>query len=197
MTQDDERGRRSRDHRGDLPRRIAARLRDVDPPAAGLRACRGGAARCVHARRWSHGRGRGFPSNPRAWLVSAGRFKAMDQHPPPAAFRRALTDELARRARPGIGRPGSARRGRTRGRPAAADLHVLPPGARAGRAGCADPAGGLRAHYGGDRACLPGRRLHASRNASCAPSRRSAMHAFRIVCRNAPSSARAWKTYCE
>ena len=37
----------------------------------------------------------GVPANPRAWLVSAGRFKAIDAHAPPRAIRC-----LARRTSP-------------------------------------------------------------------------------------------------
>ena len=36
----------------------------------------------------------GVPANPRAWLVSAGRFKAIDAHPPARPLRRRC-DELA------------------------------------------------------------------------------------------------------
>ena len=71
---------------------------------------------------------------PRAWLVSAGRFKGID-----AIRRQSRTDgDYDTVARPdGRRQHGSrARGGRDRrGRPPAAHLHLLPPGARAGRAG--------------------------------------------------------------
>ena len=67
----------------------------------------------------------GVPANPRAWLVSAGRFKAIDG----CAGARGST---RRSASWPSGSPTDAadaapreRRGR-RGRPAAADLHLLP-----------------------------------------------------------------------
>ena len=95
----------------------------------------------------------GVPANPRAWLVSTGRFKAID-----ALRRRARFDaslgELAERL---AARPTTPRR-RSRGarrRPAAADLHLLPSRAAAGRAGGADAARGLRPDHRGDRARLP------------------------------------------
>ena len=39
----------------------------------------------------------GVPANPRAWLVSAGRFKAIDAHAPPRAVRRLAWRMLAER----------------------------------------------------------------------------------------------------
>ena len=105
----------------------------------------------------------GVPANPRAWLVSAGRFKAID-----GMRRRARFDALdgrrraARRAIADDGAVGGRRE--RRGRPAAADLHLLPPGAAAGRAGGADAARGLRPHDRGDRARVP----HAGADAGAA-----------------------------
>jgi RNA polymerase sigma-70 factor (ECF subfamily) len=62
----------------------------------------------------------GVPANPRAWLVSAGRFKAID-----AMRRRSRFDQLDESGPVAVGR-----RGKRRGRPAEADLHLLSPGAR-------------------------------------------------------------------
>ena len=91
----------------------------------------------------------GVPANPRAWLVSTGRFKAIDTHSPARPVRR-----LTHRDR----RPAHAvtpmRRGRgrrRRGRPAPAHLHLLPSRPVARRADRADPARGLRPHHRGDR----------------------------------------------
>ena len=94
----------------------------------------------------------GVPANPRAWLVSAGRFKAID-----GLRRRARFDSLdgpgrQDRRRRCMTRRGVGRRRERRRRPAAADLHVLPSGAGAGRAGRADAARGLRPDDRGDRA---------------------------------------------
>ena len=84
-----------------------------------------------------------------------------------------------RRRRRGVGRR------ERRGRPAAADLHLLPSRPAAGRAGGADAARGLRPDDRGDRARLPHRRRPRWRSASCAPRRRSATRAFPIRCRRA------------
>ena len=58
--------------------------------------------------------------------------------------------------------PGPDERRRRAGagprRPAAAGLHLLPPRARAGGPGGADPAAGVRAHHGRGGARLPGQR---------------------------------------
>ena len=120
----------------------------------------------------------GVPANPRAWLVSAGRFKAIDR------IRRAR----ALRARSTTSWPSSSpAETRTsppmldeqrRGRSPAADLHLLPSGAAARRAGRADAARSVRAHDRGDRARLPRRRRRRSRSASCARRPRSATRAF-------------------
>ena len=37
-----------------------------------------GVARCLRVRGGAAGRGTALPANPRAWLISAGRFKAID-----------------------------------------------------------------------------------------------------------------------
>ena len=72
----------------------------------------------AHARRVRGGGGAwprdGVPANPRAWLVSAGRFKAIDADAPARAVRRArsatLADELERRrATRGERRRGASR----------------------------------------------------------------------------------------
>ena len=101
----------------------------------------------------------GVPANPRAWLVSAGRFKAID-----GIRRRARFDAIEdvaeqveadrRDAAPWDGEEH-------RGRPAAARLHLLPSGAVAGRAGGAHAARGVRPHDRGDRAGVPQRRADA------------------------------------
>src|SRR5215471_1509793 len=58
----------------------------------------------------------GIPANPRAWLVSAGRFKAID-----GIRRRRRASRVHRR------RIRVSRRLRHRGRPAVSHLHLLPP----------------------------------------------------------------------
>jgi len=74
----------------------------------------------VAMQRWEHD---GVPSNPRAWLVSTGRFKAIDRLRRQARFTpllQAQADALA------AADWDERRRGR---RPPAPDLHLLPPGA--------------------------------------------------------------------
>ena len=139
-------------------------------------------------RRWSSGRREGVPANPRAWLVSTGRFKAIDRVRRRARFDASL-GELAERL------DAEAREAEDRaldleargGRPAAPDLHLLPPGAAARRADRAHAARGLRPDDGGDRARVSRRRRRPSRSGSSAPRRRSATRGFRIRCRRAPS----------
>ena len=82
--------------------------------------------------------GQGVPANPGAWLMTVAKRRAVDQ------FRR--NRELERKyaqigrvleaeARRRHGRPGPRGRRRHRRRPAAADLHLLPPGAAGARPG--------------------------------------------------------------
>ena len=103
----------------------------------------------------------GVPANPRAWLVSAGRFKAID-----AIRRRARFDRAGTRSTPKrfAAERATGRRREHRGRPAAADLHLLPPGARARRAGRAHAARSVRPDDRGDRARVP----HAGADARAA-----------------------------
>ena len=84
----------SRDGRSRLPRRVAPRPRHADPPPRRLRPRRGGAARRLPRRARAMARATACRRNPRAWLVSAGRFKAID-----ALRRRARFDAVARGTR--------------------------------------------------------------------------------------------------
>ena len=102
----------------------------------------------------------GVPANPRAWLVSAGRFKAIDGMRRRARFD-ALEDRRRASRRDAPTRRRAVGRREHRGRPAAADLHLLPPGAGAGRAGGAHAARSLRPHDRRDRAGVPDRRADA------------------------------------
>lgn len=103
----------------------------------------------------------GVPANPRAWLVSAGRFKAID-----AMRRQKRFDPLESLGDPGdapFDRPARMDRCREarRRRSAPSDLHLLSSRALERRADRADAAGGLRAHHRGDRAGLPHARADA------------------------------------
>ena len=69
-----------------------------------------------------------------------------------------------------------------RRRPAAADFHLLPSGAVAGRAGGAHAARSLRPHDRGDRAARSSAPRPRWRSASCAPRRRFATRAFPTRC---------------
>ena len=72
----------------------------------------------------------GVPANPRAWLVSTGRFKAIDALRRRARFDASL-DDAGRATRIGERRGSGDRQRRSdRGRPPAADLHLLPSGPR-------------------------------------------------------------------
>ena len=87
----------------------------------------------------------GVPANPRAWLVSTGRFKAIERDSAQRSLRRAgrrrRTDGPCHRRRPAGGPRGH------RGRPPAADLHLVSSGLGARRAGRADAAGDVRPHH--------------------------------------------------
>ena len=79
----------------------------------------------------------GVPANPAAWLTTAARNRAIDR------LRRAVdrggqAAEVAA-LEPRAGPPAEPATAGSR-RPAAADVHLLPPGADAGRAGGADAA---------------------------------------------------------
>ena len=80
-------------------------------------------------------------------------------------------------------------------RTAPADLHVLPPGARARGARRADAADGRRAHDARDRAGVPGAGADRRPAARCARSARSATPGSRTACRRA-SSCRNASTAC-
>ena len=114
-------------------------------------------------------------TTPFAPRSSNGRARACPPTRAPGWYRRAAS----RRSTPSAGarastslddvaeQPDRGERGRAgpsdehRGRPPAADLHLLPSGAVARRAGRADAARSVRPHHRGDRARLPHRRAHA------------------------------------
>ena len=100
----------------------------------------------------------GVPGNPGAWIVTTARNRAIDR----LRRRRRLADKQAEllrdleRAPASEEGPGGARRHPRR--PAAADLHLLPPGARPGGARRADAAHPRRADHRRGRARVPRRR---------------------------------------
>ena len=140
-------------------------------------------------RRSSNGRATACRPIPRAWLVSTGRFKAIDGMRRRARFD-ALDEDAAETLDTRRDDRGKRDRRGHRGRPAAADLHLLPPGAAAGRAGGADAARSVRPHDRGDRARLPHAARPRSRSASCAPRRRSATRTFPYQVPSPDGSAR-------
>ena len=188
---EDRPSRAARDGGRGLPRRVAPRPRHADPPARRLRPRRGGAARGLRAPRSSSGRATACrPIRAPGWSRPAASRRS-------TRMRRRARFDASLASSPSGSRPTPARRrpsGRRghRGRPAAADLHLLPPGAAAGRAGGADAARGLRPHHRGDRARLPHRARRRWRSASCAPRRRSATRASPTRCRRAPSCPSGW-----
>ena len=142
-----------------LPRGLAPRPRHADPPARRLRPRRGGAARGLRRGASSSGRATACPRTraPGSCRPAASRRSTRMRRR--ARFDASLA-ELAEQHRRRDARRRATDDDERRGRPAAADLHLLPPGAAAGRAGRADPARGLRPHDRGDRARLPHRRAH-------------------------------------
>ena len=136
----------------------------------------------------------GVPDNPRAWLVSTGRFKAIDAIRRRARFDASLAElaeqlEARARQRRGARTPRTRRR---RGRSAAPHLHLLPSGASARRADRAHAARGVRPHHRGNRARVSYAFRRPSRSGSSAPRRRSATRAFPIRCRRAPTCRTGW-----
>ena len=103
----------------------------------------------------------GVPANPRAWLVSAGRFKAID------GMRRRARFELAAKMSPSeVDAVADERRGRGQRRSIEDDrLRLIftccHPALAAGRAGGAHAARSLRPDDRGDRAGVPHRRADA------------------------------------
>ena len=102
----------------------------------------------------------GVPRNPGAWLTTTARNRALDRLRRDAVGA-AKVQEAAVNASADDGGPGRPRRRdrgrgqRHRRRPAAADLHLLPPGPRPRRPGRAHPAHPGRADHGRDRPRLP------------------------------------------
>ena len=131
------------------PRGVGAGGRLPRPALRRPRHRRGGGGRGVRDRRRAVA-GRRRPAQPRR--VAHHDRQPQGDRPDPAR-------EQARRQAPGgpdavRRRPARAAR-RHRRRPAPADLHLLPPGARDGGAGGADAAHGRRPHRPRDRPRLP------------------------------------------
>ncbi|CAA9582890.1 MAG: RNA polymerase ECF-type sigma factor, partial [uncultured Thermomicrobiales bacterium] len=148
----------ARDGRRGLPRRVAARLRHPDPPARRLRPRRGRAPGRLRRGAGAMAAGRRAGQSP--GVARLGRTLQGDRPRPTARPLRRLAGDAGR------GVDGDRRCGRRvgrrrdRGRPPAADLHLLPPGALAGGPRCAHAAGGLRPHHRGDRPRFPHRSRH-------------------------------------
>ena len=93
----------------------------------------------------------GVPPNPGAWLTTTANRKAIDR-----IRRENKRDDKQREARMLYDDDPPEPLGADRRRPAAADLHLLPPGARDGGPRRADAAHGRRADRARDRPRLPG-----------------------------------------
>ena len=95
----------------------------------------------------------GVPANPRAWLVSTGRFKAIDAHPPARPLRRAGRRRRAAERLAAGGAGGDEREAVEDDR-----LRLIftccHPALVAGGAGRAHAARGVRPHHRGDRHAL-------------------------------------------
>ena len=104
--------------------------------------------------RASGGRPTGLPPNPGGWITTTARNRAIDR------LRREASrdDRHAQAALLAPSRDEPQRGGTRERRPAAAHLHLLPPGARPGRAGRAHAAAARRARDAGDRPRVPGAR---------------------------------------
>ena len=149
--------------------------------------------------RWRSGRPTGVPPNPGGWLMLTAKHRAIDR------LRRddRLADKVAR-ARPRRRGPRARDDGQAdfdavldddgvERRPAAADLHRLPPGAVDRVAGRADAAGARRADHRGDRPRVPRRRSRPSPSGSSGPSGRWPTGGSRSRSRRRPSGPRGWR----
>ena len=151
----------TRRRRPPVPRGVGAGGRDADPGPRRLRPRRGGGPGRVRRRRSSAGRATGMPGQP-------GRLDHHDgaqpgdrpaaARPPPRREDRATLAPAGRHRRRGRAADRARADWSTDAdprRPAAADLHLLPPGAGAGRAGGADAAHARRPDDARDRARVP------------------------------------------
>ena len=109
----------------------------------------------------------GVPDNPGAWITTTARNRAIDRvrrarrFADKAAAHRARCGRRCRPSGHGDAHGGGGRDAADPRRPAATDLHVLPPGARAGVGGRADPAHARRPDDARDRPGLPRARADA------------------------------------
>ncbi len=162
-----------------LPRALRPRGRRPGPPLRRHRRRRGGGPGRVH--RPPCGAGRATACR-RARPAGSSRPRAT------AAIDR-LRREAARsdraRSRPRWLHPTTSPEedGPGARRPAAADLHLLPPGARARRAGRAHAAAARRAEHGRDRARVPRARADDGAAARARQGARSATRGSRTACR--------------
>ena len=153
------RPRPRRDRRA-VPQGFAPHLRDADPPARRLRA-RGGST----ARRVPRGDGEVAVGRPAAESRRlAGVRRAASSPSTSSAATRAssisrIAPTSASRSPIKLLPPDETRRAARR-RSAAPGVHLLPPGARARRAGRAHAARSLRPHHRGNRRGLPDARAH-------------------------------------
>ena len=161
LSGDAPRGDRARRRRPSaLPRGARPGARDADPRPGRLRP-RGGSGRRRLRRRPRALAGRRVPDNPGAWITTTARNRAIDR----VRRARRFADKAAviardaafdadraaqRDAHGGGGRDVTDPR-----RPAATDLHLLPPGARAGVGDRADAAHARRPDHARDRPRLP------------------------------------------
>ena len=97
----------------------------------------------------------GLPPSPAGWIITTARNRAIDRLRREASRDDRHAQAALLHARDRDEPAGGGRRAR---RPAAPDLHLLPPGARHQRPGRADPAAARRADHRRDRARLPGAR---------------------------------------
>ena len=101
----------------------------------------------------------GVPANPRAWLVSAGRFKAIDGMRRRARFDASLA-ELAQQLDGKTIEPAEWEERKRRRRSAAVDLYLLSSRSAAGCPDCTDTARSVRPDHRGDRPRISHRRAY-------------------------------------
>ena len=132
----------------------------------------------------------GRPPSPAGWIITTARNRAIDR-----LRREASRDD--RQAQAALmqvgGEPRAGDEGAVRRRSAAADLHLLSPGARPERAGGADPAADRRPDDARDRSRLLWCPSRPWPSGWCVPRARSAMPASRFGYPARPTCRNAWR----
>ena len=190
-TRPSQRGRRPR-----VPGRLRARRRHPHPGPRRLRPGRGGLAGGLRAA-LEHWPRDGVPDDPGAWITTRRATARSTGSAANASLARAPSARAcASTLRARGGDPGGEDECRDPGRPAAADLHLLSPGARAGGARRADAAHARWPHDARDRARVPRARADDGAAAGAGEAQDPRRPASRTRCRPTRSCPSDWRACC-